>query len=74
MYILIDEATGESAVVDPYDATKIHDAAAKEGAKVGIDPLVAAEQSTGHRFADIRSPPSSQRTTTTTTREVTRRS
>lgn len=34
MYILVDEASGEAAVVDPYDAPKIHAAAAEQGVKV----------------------------------------
>jgi len=34
MYLLVDEASGEAAVVDPYDAPKIHKAAADQGAKV----------------------------------------
>jgi hydroxyacylglutathione hydrolase len=36
MYLLVDEATGEAAVVDPYDAPKIHEAAQKEGVNVRL--------------------------------------
>ena len=35
MYLVIDDASQEAAVVDPYDAPKISDAAKEKGVKVG---------------------------------------
>lgn len=35
MYIVVDEASGEAAVVDPYDAPKLAQRVKEEGVKVG---------------------------------------
>jgi hydroxyacylglutathione hydrolase len=37
MYLVIDEASNEAAVVDPYDAKKIQAAAVEKGVKVGTE-------------------------------------
>jgi hydroxyacylglutathione hydrolase len=34
MYLLVDDATQEAAVVDPYDAVKISNGAKEQGVKV----------------------------------------
>lgn len=34
MYLVVDTATNEAAVVDPYDAPKLNDVAKQEGVKV----------------------------------------
>jgi len=39
MYLVIDEATSEAAVVDPYDAKKISDASKEQGVNVGSTVL-----------------------------------
>ena len=39
MYLVVDEATNEAAVVDPYDAAKISNKAKEEGVKVGGLPI-----------------------------------
>jgi hypothetical protein len=63
MYLVVDEATGTAAVVDPWDATKINAAAAEQGVKVGIAVQKPANvgspltKQTGH-LAHHHTPPS----------------
>lgn len=40
MYLVIDEATNEAAVVDPYDAPKISNAVKEQGVKVAHFGLI----------------------------------
>lgn len=60
MYILLDEASGKNAVVDPFDVAKLEAAAAKEGIKLGETLLLTHHHQDHSGGNDVR-PPSTRR-------------
>lgn len=52
MYLVVDEASGEAAVVDPYDATKINAAAAEQG--VNVTALITTHHHHDHSGGNER--------------------